>query len=548
MEKRTVLAFVLIFIIYWFSSQYLWKSTPAVQTESETRESTVESQPEAQETPSPQTFTASERSIFSSINVSEDEDSTLDHEIFLENERVKVSFSSTGALINQILLKDFYLADKVTNVTLIPEGQAIMQLYFANNVLSDINNVLFRFEKENTSSSQSVSFFVHDEDSHAIFRKVFTLYDDHRLGFHIEGNNLPIFDEYSVYINSGINITEHNKAAVKDIRNSFKFVTQVDRETREVVLSKLNRGEQRFSGTINWAAVRSKYFVMGLIPENKIMTHSVRTQKIASTLGFDLVVRYNSRISSISDHYELYFGPVDYDELLAFNIGMENIAELGYKWLRPLAKMFLYYISFLHRLIPNYGLVIIVFALTLKILLAPLTSKSLRSSREMQKLQPMLREIQAKYKNDVKKQQEELRNLYKEHNVSPLGGCLPLLLQMPIFFALYPVLRFSIDLRQANFFGWLVDLSEPDPYWILPIFMGIFMFIQQKMMQPKQQDSTSMDDKQAAMMQSSKMMTYMMPPFMVFIFGSLPSGLVLYWTVFNVFSIIQHYYLNKKHD
>ncbi|MDY0196166.1 MAG: YidC/Oxa1 family membrane protein insertase, partial [Sulfurovaceae bacterium] len=138
--------------------------------------------------------------------------------------------------------------------------------------------------------------------------------------------------------------------------------------------------------------------------------------------------------------------------------------------------------------------------------------------------------------------------LYKEHKINPLGGCLPLLLQMPIFFALYPVLRSSIDLRQAEFFGWITDLSEPDKFWVLPILMGISMFLQQKMTQvtPSPEDLKKMDEKQQAQIQSQKMMMYIMPIFMFFIFKSLPSGLVLYWMVFNVFQIAQQLYKDYK--
>jgi YidC/Oxa1 family membrane protein insertase len=226
---------------------------------------------------------------------------------------------------------------------------------------------------------------------------------------------------------------------------------------------------------------------------------------------------------------------------------MEHIVDMSAVWLRPLALLFKWYITMLHKLVRNYGIVILLFSLTLKILLTPLTNKSLRSSKKLQELQPKMKEIQQKFKNDIKKQQEELKALYKEHNVSPLGGCLPLLFQMPIFFALYPVLRYSIEFRQAKFL-YLKDLSAPDPYIIIPILMGIFMFIQQRMMQPAQVDTSNMDEQQRAMQQSGKMMTYIMPPFMIFIFKSLPAGLVLYWTTFNVLSIVQQYYLNKKEN
>ncbi|MDD2332556.1 MAG: YidC/Oxa1 family membrane protein insertase, partial [Candidatus Cloacimonetes bacterium] len=128
---------------------------------------------------------------------------------------------------------------------------------------------------------------------------------------------------------------------------------------------------------------------------------------------------------------------------------------------------------------------------------------------------------------------------------SPLSGCLPLLLQMPIFFSLYSVLRSSLDMRNAHFLGWIKDLSEPDPYLVLPILMGIFMFVQSRMMRPPTDNLEEMDEKQKAQIQSQKMMTWMMPLIFFFVFRNMPAGLVLYWTVFNVLSIIQQYYLQK---
>jgi YidC/Oxa1 family membrane protein insertase len=201
----------------------------------------------------------------------------------------------------------------------------------------------------------------------------------------------------------------------------------------------------------------------------------------------------------------------------------------------------------LAKVIPNYGIVIIIFAILIKLLLYPLTHKSFENSMKMQKVQPYLSEIQKKYKSDPMKMQQEMSKVKKEHGVSTLGGCLPMLIQMPIFFALYPTLRYSIALRGASFFGWLQDLSNPDPYYILPIIMGIFMFLQQRMMTSVQSQNTgNMDEKQEAMMQSQKMMAYILPVMMFFFFRNLPSGLVLYWTVFNILSIIQQHFINKK--
>ena len=547
MEKRTILAILLIAIIYWFSATFLWK-----KPKSELKEENLE-------------ITVVDTSPVNDVNIIRDESlitlATTEHELeqvySLENDKLRITFSNLGAVITQIELKEYFLKDKTTPVTLIPEQQAILQI---DNFPLDLNNTIFKAVESTSDGIAKLTFTAtwenrsnenlslnHQNNDMAITQvsKIFHLDDSYHLDFYFEGDSLPALDAYSIALNSGINITESGKAAMKDIRNSFAFVSQIDREEKKVILGRLNKGPQNFLGKVNWAALRSKYFVMSIIPENRVMSQSITIQKVSETLGFDLFVKYNTRFTNYSEYFFLYLGPVDFDILKSYNKGLENIAELGWTWLRPLAKIFAYFILLLYKYIPNYGFVIIIFALILKIILTPLTNKSINSAREMQKIQPLLREIQTKYKNDPKKLQEEMRNLYKEHNINPLGGCLPLLLQMPIFIALLPVLRYSIEFRQAYFLGWLSDLSEPDPYWILPILMGIFMFIQQKMTQVHQ-DTSQMDEKQLAMMQSQKMMMYMMPPLMVFLFSSFPSGLVLYWTTFNIFSIIQQYFNNKR--
>ncbi len=545
MEKRTLIAIVLIFLIYWISSQYFWK--PAADLTSQNKARTDYIQPTHEESVYQENVTTQITESGNIILHSE-----INDKLYLENDRIIVSFTNRGALINQITLKDFYLEDKITPVQLIPDNQKIMQIDIQNAVVP-FNEVPYQWE----ISSNRLSFYLKDKNNNKIFEKIFTLTDDYNLDMQIFGNSLNPFDTYSISLNSGVNVTEKSKSAVKDAKNSFKFVSMINMDKPlELTLNKLMKETRDIRGNVIWAAVRSKYFVMSLIPEEKISTYSVyaglsnpvnNMTAINQTPGFKIDIRYNISMTQLSDTYSLYLGPVDYDMLLAYGNGMENITELGSNWLRFLVKIFIVYISFLYSIIPNYGMVIIVFAFTLKILLSPLTGKSLHSAKKLQKVQPLIKDIQQKYKHDIKLQQQELSKVYKEHGVSPLGGCLPMLLQMPVFFALYPILKSSIGFRQAHFFGWLTDLSEPDPYWILPILMGVFMFVQQKMMTANQ-DTANMDEKQQAMMQSQKMMMYMMPPFMVFIFSGLPSGLVLYWTVFNIFQIIHQYFINKKHN
>jgi len=499
---------------------------------------TTTQQPQPEVLPPPETVTGLVEGQNIEIQLALGEDYDVNDEIILENDKVIISFSNRGGVINQVTLKDFTFKGTEQMVFLVPEGQAFLQTEF----IGSKDNIIYKYEKSDLR--ESVVFTSQNPETLAFIQKTYTLSDGYHLDFVFEGEGIPAMDSYSISLNSGINVTEHNKSAIKEQGEMFKFIGDIDAKTQSISQNKLRKGNQQFVGRINWAAVRSKYFVLSLIPANTVMTQSVSIQRISENVGFTLFIKNNNRVVNFYDQYSLYLGPVDHDILVTYHNGMEHITELG-GWLRPISKLFMYYIRFLHRFISNYGIVIIIFALTLKILLTPLTNKSLNSGRKLQQIQPKMREIQAKYKNDIKTQQEELRKLYKEHNVSPLGGCLPLLLQMPIFFALYPVLRSSLEFRQAHFFGWLVDLSTPDPYWILPIIMGIFMFIQQKMMQATQ-DTSNMDEKQAAMMQTNKMMSFIMPPFMVFIFSGLPAGLVLYWTTFNIFSIIQQYWLQKK--
>jgi YidC/Oxa1 family membrane protein insertase len=201
---------------------------------------------------------------------------------------------------------------------------------------------------------------------------------------------------------------------------------------------------------------------------------------------------------------------------------------------------------FLHMFIPNYGIVIIVFSIIIKLALHPLSKTSMKSMKRMQALQPMMTEIREKYKDDPQKMNQQVMNLYKDYGVNPAAGCLPMLLQMPILFALYSVFRSSIALRQAAFLGWIHDLSIPDVIFRLPfslplfgisevsglaLAMGITMFVQQKM--------TVTDPRQKAMV-------WMMPVMMTLLFNGFPSGLNLYYFVFNVLSIGQQMWLNKQ--
>jgi len=233
--------------------------------------------------------------------------------------------------------------------------------------------------------------------------------------------------------------------------------------------------------------------------------------------------------------FALYLGPKDMGDLEKGEGGLGRVLSFGF-W-DPIAKPMLFILKLFYKFIPNYGLAIIFLSVLIKVVFWPLTHKGQKSMKEMQKgmqkLQPKLAELKEKYKNNKDELNRRTMELYRTHKVNPLGGCLPLLIQFPVFIALYRVLLNSIELRHAPFVSsWINDLAAKDPTYISPLIMGASMFIQQKM------TPTAGDPAQAKMMLA-------MPIVFTFLFLNFPSGLVIYWLVSNVLSISQQYYINK---
>ena len=289
-----------------------------------------------------------------------------------------------------------------------------------------------------------------------------------------------------------------------------------------------------FTGDIKWAAFEDKYFLSSLIPNN------VQDLKLKIYRGNNNIVSFQlvSPLTNIAPHtqrnfsYSLYLGPKDMGHLEKGRGELGKVLSFG-KYLDPVAKPMLFILKLFYKLIPNYGLAIIILSALIKILFWPLTHKSQKSMKEMQKIQPKIAELREKYKNNKEELQRRTMELYRTHKVNPLGGCLPILIQLPVFFALYRVLLNSIELRHAPFISsWINDLSAKDPTYISPLLMGASMFIQQKM------TPTVGDPTQAKMMLA-------MPIVFTFLFLNFPSGLVIYWLVTNILSIGQQYYINK---
>ena len=233
-------------------------------------------------------------------------------------------------------------------------------------------------------------------------------------------------------------------------------------------------------------------------------------------------------------------GPRDYRILSAADAYISGLDEtVDYGWFWFFVRPMLWLLHVLNSFVMNYGLAIILMTLLLRLAMWPLTRKSYVSMMAMQKMQPEMARIQKLYANDKARMQMEIMRLYQTNKTSPMSGCLPLLIQIPIFFALYKALLISVQMRSAHFL-WISDLAAMDPYFILPILMGATMWLQQHL----QTASTIGAQTNDAVAQTQKMMKWM-PLLFTVMFAWMPAGLVLYWTVSNIFGIGQMYYIKK---
>ena len=284
---------------------------------------------------------------------------------------------------------------------------------------------------------------------------------------------------------------------------------------------------------LKWTSLQSKHFIAALIPRSGAGGAEVRLLGKTETLSEYAAIVPFSRGGSVEAAFDVYVGPKAVEHLEALGVGLED--SLDYGMFAFIAKPLMSILRALHAVAGNWGVAIILLTILVKIIFYPLTHVSMRNMKEMQKLQPRIAQLREIYKDDKTRLNEQTMGLYKEHKVNPMMGCLPMLIQIPVFFGLYEALLVSIELRDAPFFGWVTDLSAQDPYHVYTVLMGASMFLQQKM------TPTAGDPTQA------KMMMFMPIIFTgMFIFYPVPVGLVIYWLVNNLLSIAQQFYVNRS--
>lgn len=347
-------------------------------------------------------------------------------------------------------------------------------------------------------------------------------------------SNILAQNSFAYFWKGGLPSTEINE---KDDATYFKgFVYQGD----EVIESDIDdydgsASHISYTGNTDWVAVRTKYFLSALIPSDPALGALTGGATVNNRARHDVALVIDAgKPQAVS----LFLGPLEYKTIHGLGVELQKTMSLGFAPIRPISRGVLYLMQQLYVLIPNYGLVLIVFSILVKIAVYPLTKKSYESTRKMQEVQPLVTDLRTKHKNDPQKLNKATMELYKEYGVNPLGGCLPILLQMPLLFALFQVFRSTIELRGAPFVLWIRDLSAPDtlveiggfPLNILPLVMVITMLLQQRMT-PAQGGP------------QQKMTMYVMNVFFLFLFYRFPSGLNLYYTLFNALTILQQKFL-----
>lgn len=415
----------------------------------------------------------------------------------------------------------------------------------------DKYNFFTEQELENVELSEtdkfSIRYFLQFKES--LIEKIYTFYGD---SYHIDlqikvtnSHSLFLNNEYQFGWKNGIPSNEEN--IVEDFTYGEAYAS-MGGELEGYDLDSEGEAESAdYNGKTEWIAMRMKYFLTAVIPD-KIETvgvsfsgEGVQTEKVVER-KYTALINVISEDNYMNHTYRIYMGPLDNSILSDYDNNLDELI-MNHGWyertFRPISLLLLSVLKFFHMFIPNYGIVIIVFSVIIKIVVYPLTKKSYRSMKAMSKLQPLMAELKEKYKGDPQRYQKETMKLYKEHNINPLGGCVPVLLQLPLLGALFILFRSTIELRGASFIpGWIDDLSRGDTlatlpfslpmygdqFNLLPILMAVSMIFQSKM--------TMKDPKQKAMV-------YVMPIFLLLLFNQFPSGLNLYYTMFNVLTIIQ---------
>ncbi|MBF0224353.1 MAG: membrane protein insertase YidC [Desulfobacterales bacterium] len=546
-QTRFFLAIALSFLVFllWELIVVEKKDTTNIKQAIEQTEKIEQSDPEVPY------LTQEEKDALLKDSISSTEPLKASRIITIETPMYAVNLSEKGGVIKSFVLKKYkenISKDSLNKELIPPEIQEIgtFKVYFENNpkimdeiFFADTEESQFKITEkplELTLKWQSQSGLV--------IEKQFSFYPD----TYLIDFKLTIKNGTDKAIKDNLVISLINKAPPKVASYTFDGPSfLINSDVKQINLDKLNKNNPA-SGDIKWVSFGDRYFMTSVIPlaSAESSVKIIKEENIVETKYFKSIgILRADTMQQLN--FKLYFGPKKLSMLKKVGYNIDESIDFG--MFGFLAIPCLWIMNFIYTVIPNYGIAIILLTILIKLIFWPLGTKSYKSMNEMKKIQPLLTQIREKYKDDKQKVQMEMMNLYKVYKINPLGGCLPMLVQIPVFFAFYRMLYESIELRHAYFFGWINDLSAPDrlfnfgftipfmepPYGIpvLTVIMGATMLLQQQLSPPPG------DPMQAKMMM-------LLPIIFTVIFINFPAGLVLYWLVNNIISIAQQYYTTKN--
>ncbi len=461
--------------------------------------------------------------------------------IVLQNKDIKVELSTYGASLKTLSLKGKkYTLDKAKKehiYTIKESDRNFYPLSFSiikNKVTYLKNYAPFKITKKDNSSAE----FVFQNNEFRI-TKIYKLNKEYSLTLNVKIENLTSSEQLFSTITNYSSFYDHRVEKTNIFGKEGKsFFYKTDHGDFERIKSE-DFKEPVVKKELAFMGIDDRYFISLIKPSHKdTFTFKINKEVIKKDALEDVRFTFSSEPyhldagKSMEFSYELYNGP----KILANLKALGANDGIDYGMFAVISRIILWLLLFLYGFLGNYGVALIVLTLLVKLALYPLTKSSYASMHKMKKLKPEMDKLKEKYGSDKEKIGRETMALYKKHGVSPLGGCLPMLLQMPIWFGLYRAIQYSVELYNEPFMLWIQDLSVSDPYYILPVTMGILMFFQQKL------SSAGMDQTQA------KIMLYTMPVLFSFFMINLPAGLVLYIWVNTLVSILQQNYINKKLD
>jgi YidC/Oxa1 family membrane protein insertase len=530
MEKRTLLAIVIsmaiLFVWGIVFDQTKIKGTPQPKPKTVTVTTSQSSQPAkpmnvAPPAATPQANTKSASSVV------------------VETPLYTATFTTKGAQLVSLKLKK-YLTTMDKDAKPVELLKAPMPALLLNGGFSDAG-LMYESSQQGTvtSSDTPLAIEFRTEASAGItLKKIFSL--DPKT--YLLGYQTVIENHTASPVTASGEILFNNSYPLDEKRSGYAFEGPVllnDKHLEEFKLDKVkNVGSYRdFTGEIKWFGFEDKYFLQTIIPKAASSTTLTlkRTDEKTVEIHYAFAPATIQAGSALIKDNLIFIGPKQLKTLESAGYDLNKALDFGF--FDIIAKPLLIAMNWIYKYVGSYGWTIIILTIIIKIVLYPLTLKSFTSMKELQKIQPLMKEIQQQYKDDKQKLNQELMRLYQEHKINPMGGCLPMLLQIPILFALYRVFYQAIELRHTPFHivgTYLPDLSAMDPYFITPILMGGSQFVMQKMT-PTTGDPTQ-----------QKVMLFM-PVVFTFLFLKFPSGLVIYWLVSNILSIAQQAYINRKH-